>query len=290
MMLALLASGAAVSADDASAIKAQPGYRIVMMHSGGKDVPVQVKDTGDAFKHVNSSSATPGKYDPSRVFSSTSSLANKSFNMNSNAFANRTFDPGQENGFVTKSYDDTAAWTQPTTATSYRSAFFTRPAAESGHAFAATRAEPVNRAVLADAADTSEDRGRQAALGGPATPEQYPVDTRFAKQYLGPGAQNVPRGDEIKENVTLNGIDGIPNRPLSIDEVRDLINHGTKPHTDEPPPEASKPLNDPNRTPEPLRDDPNPASSTHADEDKDDAVPSPGTMARPENVEPLPQR
>jgi hypothetical protein len=290
LMFALFAGGAAAGADDAPAVVARPGYKIVMVHSGARTIPVQVKDTSDPFRNVKSSATTPGKYDPSRVFSATSSMADKSFNMSSNAFANRTFDTSQENHFVAKSYDDTAAWTQPTTATSYRSAFFTRPAADTDRTFAATRAEPVNRAVLADAADTSADRARQAALGGPAVPESYPQDTRFAKQYLGPAAQHVPPGVEIKENVALNGVGQIPNRPLSVDEVRDLINHGTKPNFDQPPPEASKPLNDPNHVPEPLRDDPNPSAGNHADEDKDDAVPSPGTMAGPEVSEPLPQK
>jgi hypothetical protein len=83
-------------------------------------------------------------------------------------------------------------------------------------------------------------------------------------------------------------ISDLPNRALTIDEVRNLINHGFKPNTDLKPEEQSKPLNDPNYKPEPLREMPAPAT----DDDRNDPVPPPGTMAAPqppENSVPLPQ-
>jgi hypothetical protein len=77
--------------------------------------------------------------------------------------------------------------------------------------------------------------------------------------------------------------------------VRALINHGVKPDTEEKAPEPSKPLNDPDYTPDEapapyhvqpghLRDDP----------PDNDIIPPPGMMgstrvAPPENSEPLPK-
>jgi hypothetical protein len=109
-----------------------------------------------------------------------------------------------------------------------------------------------------------------------------------SKQYLGPGAQHVPDDIVIKDNFVISRMSGLPNRPLSIDEVRNLINHETKPNTDIKPDEPSKPLNDPNYKPEPLRDMPAPNNN----DDANDPVPPPGTMASPqapENSEQLPQ-
>ncbi len=115
----------------------------------------------------------------------------------------------------------------------------------------------------------------------------FAADSMSNKMYLGPGAQRVPDDIVIKENVVISRMSGLPNRSLSIDEVRNLINHETKPNTDAKPDAPNKPLNDPNYKPEPLRDAPSPAS----EDDKNDPVPPPGTMAAPppENAEPLPQ-
>jgi hypothetical protein len=89
---------------------------------------------------------------------------------------------------------------------------------------------------------------------------------------------------------------------LSVDEVRALINHGFKPDLSEPAAPASKPLNDPNYQPEPLRIEPTsaddalpvpPAPGMHKvqDDDSNDPVPSPGTMAEhPEDAQSLPKK
>ncbi len=54
----------------------------------------------------------------------------------------------------------------------------------------------------------------------------------------------------MKENVVIAHVSDIPNRPLTVDEVRGLINHGLKPDTAAPPGMPSKAINDPNYKPE----------------------------------------
>ncbi len=141
------------------------------------------------------------------------------------------------------------------------------------------------------ASATSPDQGRSATI-------EKQNSAAFAsplgdKKFEGDEAQAARRHLSRNKSGQIE-ITDLPDRPLTIDEVRNLINHGFKPDTEVKPEEPSKPLNDPDYKPEPLRDMPAPASS---DDDKDDPVPAPGTMSSPaipavpaENSDALPQR
>lgn len=292
LAVTFVTTGRLLHADDASATS--DGYRTVQINAGGKTVPIRVRDQSDPFKNVSSSNST-GKYDPTSVnFSATSSMANKSFTYSDSALKNTSnFKSHDQDTFITKTYvaDDTS----PTAPNLDTKANFPSTSAYSRHATGFDKSYPTSNAdvgqsqtaVLASSA-TSADQNRTALLGGPEKPEGLVADPMANKQYLGPGAQKVPDGIVIKDNGVISRMSGLPNRPLSIDEVRNLINHGFTPDTDIKPEEPSKPLNDPDYKPEPIRDTPAPAN----DDDTNDPVPPPGTMAAPsapENSEPLPQ-
>ena len=262
------------------------GYRIVPVKVGDSTVPIKVRDNSDPFKNVSSSSNS-GKYDPERIFSNSSSMANKKFVPGGDAFTETASDHDQ-NTFVTRAYNGDS--NAPTAPDLHNKAAF--PAAgitnqtetEFNKSYFTTSSKDSHAAVLS-ASTAFADQNRTAVLGGSERTQELAANSMANKQYLGPGAQKVPDGVDVKDNITLAHIQDVPNRPLTVDEVRDLINHGFKPNTEEKPGEQSKPLNDPDYKPEPLRDTPAPAS----DDDKSDAVPPPGTMASPENSEPLPK-
>lgn len=276
--------------------KTAESTRIVPVQVGGHTLPVQVYDS-NPFKKVNTQ-ASSGPYDPRFInFSAESSMANKKFDAPSEANAQKNSNH-QKESFVTKAYhDDSGAPTvadlntkasfpnaneQSKSTSDFKKSFFTASASEN-HA-----------ADLGKGA--SEDQNRSATLGGPEKQEGLTANEMSNKQYLGPGAQRVPEGIDVKENIVLSRVQDIPNRALTIDEVKKLINHETKPNTEEKADDTSKPLNDPKYKPEPLREDPQPASTSSgrrpADDDKEDSVPGPGMMAQPhpENSESLPQR
>ena len=128
-----------------------------------------------------------------------------------------------------------------------------------------------------------------------ATFKTHKTDTyasRYASQtYTGPEVEKI-KSDLNKLNGGMMDIKDLPNRPLTIDEVRALINHGVKPDTSAPPPPASKALNDPDYKPDETSSlVPKELPAPVNEDDKNDPVPAPGTMAHPpENSEPLPQR
>jgi hypothetical protein len=275
------------------------GSKTVPVTVGDKTVPVRVKEAGDPFKNVSSSNWT-GKYDPERIFSTTSSMAGKTFSLPSDSISKSAsdFNNRDQNTFITKPYVlDSSAPTAPNLdakASFSTTSAYSRNATGFDKSYITSNADAgQNRTAVLAASTTSADQNRTAVLGGPEKPEVFASDPMADKQYLGPGAQHVPDGVTIKDNVIISRMSGLPNRPLSIDEVRNLINHGFEPNTDVKPPEPSKPLNDPDYKPEPLRITPAPdTSAPTSDDDKNDPVPPPGTMAAPqapENSEPLPQ-
>jgi len=287
-----MTTGRLLHADDQPA--SSDGYKTVPVTVGGKTVPVRVREAGDPFKNVSSSNST-GKYDPERIFSTTSSMADKTFSLPSDSISksNSDFTNRDRGTFITKAYvPDASAPTVPnlnTKASFPTTGAYSRNATGFDKSYLTSTADAgQNRTAVLASSTVSADQNRTAVLGGPEKPEVFASDSMANKQYLGPGAQHVPDDIIIKENVVISRMSGVPNRPLSIDEVRNLINHDTKPNTDVKPEEPSKPLNDPNYKPEPLRIMPAPAG----DDDKNDPVPPPGTMAAPqapENSEPLPQ-
>ena len=259
---------------------APPGYKIVNIPSGGKSIPVLVKDEPDPLKSGSSTHALYSARDPMAdktfTYSAETNFGRAAVTKSDSAFATKTY---QDPALASGSHFDTPA-NLPTAAVSSRSALgFDR-------AYPTSSVDDQTKTASFSGTSTSSYQNRTAALAGPPTAEQTAFSPMADKQYLGPGAQHVPANDHIKENVVISRMTGLPNRDLSVDEVRDLINNDVKPNTDAPPPEPSKALNDPNYKPEPDRNVP----TRDADDDKDDAVPPPGMMGAPENTEPLPQK
>ncbi len=282
-------TGRLLHADDQPA--SSDGYKTVMLNIGGKPTPVRIKEPGAPSKNVSSTNPT-SKYDPEQYsFSTTSSMANKTYSLPSNSLStsNSDFANRDQGTVITKAYiPDASSPTAPnlnakagfSTASGYD-----RNAAgfDKNYSTSSADAEQSRTAALASA--TSTDQGRTATLGPRTTSTS--ASPLAGKTFQGSEADAARRRLTKMDNGQMLVTD-LPNRPLTIDEVRDLINHGFKPNTDVKPEEPSKPLNDPNYKPEPLRDTPSPGS----DDDKNDPVPPPGTMATPqapENSEPLPQ-
>jgi hypothetical protein len=284
----LLATGATLRAADAPA---NSDEKTVPVSVGGRMVPFRVKQQNDPLKHAS----FPDELDPRKVFSATNDMANKSYTADSvtlkkdSDFSNR-----DRNTFPTSAYRDSTLPDQSNSKTFTTSKAFTKSAHDYNKSFSTTTANlGSNQPAVLSQNPTSDDQNRTAVLGGPDKQEVLASNDMTHKQYLGPGAQKVPDGVAIKDNLILTRMSGVPDRPLSIDEVRNLINHGTVPDTTEKPDAPSKPLNDPNYQPEPLRDIPAPIPGGNPKEDDESAIPEPGTMSLvppPENSQPLPQR
>ena len=283
-------TGQLLHADDQPA--SSDGYKTIPVTiAGGKTMPVRVKDGNDPFKNVSSSNST-GKYDPSSLnFSATSSMANKTYSPPSNSISKSNSDlkNQDQHSFITKAYVDNAlsrsAPNLNNKAALPATSAYSRNATGFDKSFATSNADAGQNRMAVLASAKSPDQDRTAPLGTHTT-------AAFASTLTGKTFEG-PEADAAHHHLTKTDdgrivISDLPNRALTIDEVRNLINHGFKPNTDLKPEEPSKPLNDPNYKPEPLRDTPSPA----LEDDKNDPIPSPGTMAAPqppENSEPLPQ-
>lgn len=259
-----------------------PGFKDVKVG----DTFVRVTDQHDPLKNVSEGNG------PEKIFSHTSAFADKSFAVSADPFL-RSAQTKDSDAFASRSYATGAASAVPNVNT--KAAFNATPFQGRGN-------PDFDKAFPTATADTG---AHAAALGAGASPDQDRTAMGYGQVingYAAPFAQKEFHGSEedaVHRHLSKlpNGqilISDIPDRPLTIDEVRDLINHGVKPDTDAKPPDASKPLNDPNYQPQPLRGDPTPTPARRVgDDDKDDAVPPPGTMGAPpapENAEPLPQQ
>jgi hypothetical protein len=277
-------------ADDPGNSQNTDGYKTVPVSVDNKTLPIRVQQQPDPLAHASYTD----ELDHQSAFSATNPMANKSFLMPSNNASQSISDykNRDQNTFVTKSYSfDSSAPTAPNLEakpTFPTTSAYSRSASGFDKNYATSSADTGQKQAALFASATSSDQGRTAVLGGQTT-------TTFAY----PLSDEVFHGDEAdaaKRHLsrTKTGqimVEELPDRPMTIDEVRDLINHGFKPDTEvKPEGEASKPLNDPNYQPEPLRETPPPSSGS--DDDKDDPVPPPGTIAAPpapENSQPLPQ-
>jgi hypothetical protein len=274
---------------------AQPGYRLVPITSGGKTAYIQVKDSPNLYGNVRDEAS--GENTPEHVnFNATSAMAHKSYLSEIGASpAAGAYQDKMQSTFLTKSYfpDHGAAADKvvpgldaavPMTS----AAAYEHPATGFDRRFDAARsADEQDRTFATTAASES---GQTAVLGGNAVKKFAYADS--GKTYEGPDADAVKR-DLNRMNNGLESMKDLPDRPLTVDEVRALINHGVKPDLEEKPPEASKPLNDPGYMPDPApapERNPGPVDL----KDQNDEVPAPGTIAHPgvvapENSEALPQ-
>ena len=285
MAVTFVTSAPLLLADDPAT--APDGNRIVPVTVGGHTLPIEVRDS-DPYKNVTTPKSS-GKYDPlSLNFSASSSMANKKFDSTVNSFSqSNTVD--QHQSFVTKAYsDDGAAPTAPnlhTKAAYSDNAGFHKTASDTDKGYA-TRADASQDQTALLAKTNSDEQNHTALLK--AKPIDTPAATIGDKTFEGSEADAMHRHLSRTTDGKI-AISDLPDRALTIDEVKNLINHGFKPNTEAKPEEQSKPLNDPARELEPLRVAPAPAT----DDDKNDAVPPPGTMAAPqppENSEPLPKQ
>jgi len=287
----LLTSGQVLHADDPTAPADKD--KVVPIKSGDSTAVIKVRDA-DPYKNLHVPPPS-GKYDPTKYsMNQTSSLAGKSFTSDSIAVSKNgasTFH--DQTAFATKTYSpnamtaqnlDTKYATPTTSEANHKDSFFYKDYP--------TPSSPLGHDSSKSFNSTSPDQDRTATLGGKKSDV---FDSGLSKQYLGPGAQHVPDGF-MKENEVIAHVSDIPNRPLTIDEVRGLINHGFKPDLNSAASnESSKALNDPNYKPEASPEPPEtsaPASGSPTEDDKGgELVPSPGTMAQPppENSVPLPQ-
>jgi hypothetical protein len=104
------------------------------------------------------------------------------------------------------------------------------------------------------------------------------------KKFYDPALRKIKRDPYAGDSLDVSRLTNLPNRPLTIDEVRALINHEQIPDLNAKPDEPSRPLNDPNWEP-PLKlpeiSDKAAPAPPPPDEAKDGELPSPGMMAQP---------
>jgi hypothetical protein len=300
--VALLAAGLFLRGDDTStppAPKPPPGYKVLYHDVGGKKVPIFVKQQLDPLRHAGGIGFDP--LDPQKVFSESNPESNKTFIPAAASGVDKSADLNTQEAFATKVYDTTGPGSVYNlgSKSTYQTASYngTKAAAGYDQSFATKSVSPeLDQAASAFAPIGASGQNLTAPVGAKtydtfASPEED-------KKFTGP--EEEASHNHLKR--LSNGqilIEDIPDRPLSIDEVRDLINHGFKPDFTKPAVPDDKALNDPDYQPEPLRIDPPedatpvPPAGTHKvqDDDANDPVPSPGTMAEhPENTEPLPSK
>ncbi len=265
-----------------------PGYKVV----NHGNTPIFVKDQLDPLRHAGNIGDDP--LDPQKVFSETNPASNKTF-MPGDASVNKSANLDSQRGFRHQGLRHRGLQRLQSrlqdhlphrvvrrhkSAAGYNQAYATKDASADlescDSAFAPIGASEQNRAAPIDA----------KTFATYAAPQQ-------GKDFTGPEADVMHRHAKPGEPIDgdLEKLGEIPDRPLSVDEVRALINHGFKPNLSEPAAPASKPLNDPNYQPEPLRIEPTspddappvaPATGTHKVDvdDTNDPGPSPGHHGR----------
>jgi hypothetical protein len=308
--LALLVTGPLLRADDPPATTPPAGSHVIYETVGGKRVPIFVKDQVDPLHAARNLENDP--LDHQKVFSETNPMAHKSFTSPEAANWNQAAGTQGQDSSFTKVYNipgDTSVYNTGSKSTYHINGYEGVKAVPGFDQSFATKSADVGQdqnAMSQFAAIGSTDQNRTAAISSTPFPTYAAPADDSSKTFQGPEEDARHRHlTRLKDGQLL--IEDIPDRPLSIDEVKGLINHGFKPDTTQPPPPASKPLNDPNYQPTPLRispaevndnqpdNQPAPADTGHKekvqDDDANDPVPSPGTMAEPpENSEPLPSK
>jgi hypothetical protein len=152
----------------------------------------------------------------------------------------------EQRTFVTKSYFDETSTAQHASTSDLNSKIFAPAFTAYSHGVAGLdKSYPVsgtdvaqNKAALF-AANTSDFQNRTANLGTQKT-ETY-ASPLSNKSYLGP--ESAALHQEMSQvNDELIHLKDLPDRPLTIDEVRALINHGVTPDTDaKPEPNRARP-------------------------------------------------
>jgi hypothetical protein len=303
IVLLLLAAALPCTAG-APADPAPPGFHNVTIGSGNQKSVIRVADS--ATPHMNDGlapdSSPNAKYDPEAMnFNQGSPLAGKTFSTSfvslsksDNAAQSLASQPFATHSFATSSYN------QPDR--KYQAVAY-QESSRSSDGFSKTYELPTSGNSGADASrnfavGTSEFQGKTALEAqAPATSDPFAKPSSMSeKTFFDPMMKHVKR-DPYATGLDVKHLTDLPNRPLTIDEVRNLINHEQIPDLNTKPDEPSRALNDPDWAPEatpavsqPDRADNLPVAPT-AEFDKDNELPSPGEMAQPpENSEALPKR
>jgi len=260
--------------------QAPAGYHDVKLKGGG------VVRVADQAKPTMKNNANNGPYDPENAdFSRTSSYANKSFSPDS-AQLSRDFSDDKKN-YSTKGF--------PTSIFNHGDQVFQTSA------YRGTKedSEFAKSYVLPNPADTNKTFATKSSYlqGKSSTIAANPASTDpFAKpwsegdkRFYDPTMLHVPHhhfelSSSIRNDPNSDTITDIPNRPLTVDEVRNLINNGQVPDTNSKPGAPSRALNDPDWEP-PLKlpeiSDRAAPATPPPDEARDNELPSPGMMAQP---------
>ena len=265
------------------------------VYLGGKPTVIRVSD--EHKNTLKNNGPSDGTYDPTRLdLDHASMYANKTF---STGEAKLSKDDSAENArdhkrfitgsFATSTYNqsDRTFQTAAYKSSSHTSDDFTKayqlPGADSdaNHTFSVKGSELQDKkALIADNPKNKID----------------PFATPWSdgdKRFFDPAMTHVKRDPYAAANgLDVKQLNDLPNRPLTIDEVRGLINHEQVPDLNKPPETESKPLNDPNWEPAlstPALSNKAAPATPPPDETKDDELPSPGMMAKPETDAPQPK-
>jgi hypothetical protein len=253
---------------------------------------VRVSDEVGPHYHGQSPVSDDGKYDPENAdFSLTSSMATKSFNVGAASLT--------QSETAKEASDSKHFLTQPYSTSSYGGAgrsFETVAYNDSAHPDAGLNKSFTLPSVASEGGQSFNTGGKspyqgKTALIAQTTPKIDPFSAPgllTEKTFTDPVMAKVPHVKRdlyaSRENLDVARMIQLPNRALTVDEVRDLINHEQTPDLTSKPDPASKPLNDPNWTPPemlpPAADD-HPSKPGPTTEDKGDDLPSPGMMAQP---------
>jgi hypothetical protein len=281
--------------------KPPPGYHDVSFGSGSNKNVIRVADQAKPHLNGNTGSDSDGRYDPEKLdFSRTSPLATKSFATSFAALSkNDTAEETKLPAFNTHAFD-TSAYNQ-----SDRK-YATMADSESSRSnddFSKTYQLPqggadadLNRSF---ATKTSEFQGKTALLTQtPSKTDPFATPSSLSdKTFFDPAMEHVKRDRYAAvDGLDVQRLTNLPNRPLTITEVRNLINHEQIPNLADKPEEEDandKALNDPNWAPPtiaPMAPD-NTRATPPPDIEKQGDLPAPGEMAQPppENSEPLPK-
>jgi hypothetical protein len=274
--------------------KPPPGYRDMTIDIGGKPMTIRVPDEHkNTLK--NNGPANAGPYDPTNLeLNHPSSYANKSFStseaiLSKDDGTHLTHDQKrfETSPFATGSYNqsDRTFETAAYKSSSRSSDDFAKSYQLPGAASDANRSYDVKGSDLQD---------RKALIADNPKEKTDPFATPWSdsdKRFFDPAMTHVKRDPYAAANgLDVEHLNNLPNRPLSIDEVRNLINHEQVPDLSKPPETESKPLNDPNWEPTlstPALSNKAAPATPPPDETKADELPSPGMMAKPDDSQPI---
>jgi hypothetical protein len=255
------------------------GFHDVKLPFGGV---IRVRDqTKTSMRH---DTVSGDNYDPQDAdFSRTSSFAHKAFSSQdvalskSETAAEITQQPYATSAYGTSSFTQgdrtfkTAAYHPSTSSSDDFTKAFTLP---SGPADA-------EKSFAVKPSELQDQQAKIAQTQLKMDPLSRP-DALNDKTFYDPALRKVQRDKYATNGLDVNRLTSLPNRPLTIDEVRALINHDQIPNLDAPAESPSKALNDPGWEP-PLKlpDISDKAAATPPQDENDGELPSPGMMAQP---------